>query len=101
LTTHYYRDADAFLLVFGLDNKESFDAIKDYWLPSLDNYAPPGTLIVLVGTYSNSNSAIVSEIDVRSLAEASEAKFVHYLKPGDLDSINKLFTLLAIQLSPR
>ncbi len=32
LTPIYYRDADAFIIVFSLNDMKSFEAIKDYWI---------------------------------------------------------------------
>ena len=31
----YYRDADAFVLVYSIEDPKSFAAIEEYWLPSI------------------------------------------------------------------
>jgi GTPase SAR1 family protein len=40
MTPIHYRDADAFIIVFSLTDRDSFDAVKEYWIPSIHNYGP-------------------------------------------------------------
>lgn len=51
LTPIYYRDADAFIIVFSLADTKSFEAIKDYWIQSVQDYGPMEVIIAIVGTY--------------------------------------------------
>jgi GTPase SAR1 family protein len=48
----YYRDADAFILIFSFNSVSSFESIKDYWLPSLLNNGPSEVIVALVGTFT-------------------------------------------------
>ena len=42
---------------------ESFESIQNFWLDEVENYADPGTLLVLVG--KNLNDNIGNKADLR------------------------------------
>lgn len=44
-----YAGAHAIILVYDITNLESFESIQNFWLDETENYADPGTLLVLVG----------------------------------------------------
>ena len=54
MTPIHYRDADAFIVVFSLTDLDSFHAVRDYWIPSIQNYGPINVVVALVGTYPES-----------------------------------------------
>lgn len=41
------------ILVYNITNSESFESIENFWLNEVESYADPGTLLVLVGTFSS------------------------------------------------
>ena len=45
LETHYYRDADAALIVYSVTDEESFSSVCDYWLKESLRYLPDETTI--------------------------------------------------------
>ena len=56
ITNTYYKSiyilhigAHAVILVYDITNLESFESIQNFWLDEVENYADPGTLLVLVG----------------------------------------------------
>ena len=49
LSSIYFRDADAVILVFDVTNKESFDNLKNNWLGELAAVAPDKMLKFIVG----------------------------------------------------
>lgn len=51
--TRFYIGAHAVILVYDITNLESFESIKNFWLDEVENYADPGTLLVLVGNKSD------------------------------------------------
>jgi GTPase SAR1 family protein len=40
-------------MVYDITNTDSFESIKSFWLGEVENYADPGTLLVLVGNNSD------------------------------------------------
>ena len=49
LSTIYFRDADAAILVYDVTNKESFTNLKNSWLKDLNASAPDSMLKFIVG----------------------------------------------------
>lgn len=50
LSPIYYRDADAAILVYDVNELQSFRDLEEYWVPSLRENAPANLLFALVGT---------------------------------------------------
>jgi small GTP-binding protein len=48
ITHMYYRNAAAALIVYGINDRDSFNQI-DVWLRSLQENTPPGVLVFIVG----------------------------------------------------
>ena len=59
--------AHAVILVYDITNLESFESIQNFWLDEVENYADPGTLLVLVG-----NKADMRQDQVVSTETASD-----------------------------
>lgn len=53
ITNTYYKSAHAVILVYDITNLESFESIRNFWLDEVENYADPGTQLVLVGNKSD------------------------------------------------
>ena len=49
LSSIYFRDADAAILVYDMTNKESFNSLKNSWLNELAAVAPDTMLKFIVG----------------------------------------------------
>jgi Ras-related protein Rab-1A len=49
LSDIYYRDADGCLLVYDITNKESFDSIKNTYIPKIKEKCKQNMQIVLIG----------------------------------------------------
>ena len=49
LSSVYYRDADAAILVCDVTDKQSFQNLKDNWFQELKTIAPDSMLKVIVG----------------------------------------------------
>uniref|UniRef100_A0A915PEL9 Uncharacterized protein n=1 Tax=Setaria digitata TaxID=48799 RepID=A0A915PEL9_9BILA len=76
ITTTYYRDADALLLVYDLTNRQSFVNIRD-WLARIKENAKETVLITLVGNKMDlqSNREVKYE-EGKQLAEAYNITFI-------------------------
>uniref|UniRef100_A0A0R3RZV8 Ras-related protein Rab-8A n=1 Tax=Elaeophora elaphi TaxID=1147741 RepID=A0A0R3RZV8_9BILA len=76
ITTTYYRDADALLLVYDLTNRQSFVNIRD-WLTRIKENAKDTVLITLVGNKMDlQSSRKVKYEEGRELAEAYNISFI-------------------------
>ena len=49
----FYNNASACILVYDITKKESFDDVRDYWIPELKNNAPKNIILVLAGNKSD------------------------------------------------
>ena len=49
----FYNNASACILVYDITNKDSFEDIRDYWIPELKNNAPKNIILVLAGNKSD------------------------------------------------
>lgn len=51
------------LLVYDITVKESFESIQNFWLDEVENYADPGTTLVLIGNKADmrDNQAVPTE----------------------------------------
>eukprot|EP01091_Cochliopodium_minus_P013303 TRINITY_DN4253_c0_g1_i1.p1 TRINITY_DN4253_c0_g1~~TRINITY_DN4253_c0_g1_i1.p1 ORF type:complete len:204 (+),score=46.35 TRINITY_DN4253_c0_g1_i1:188-799(+) len=52
ITTSYYRNADALILMFDLTDRDSFNKIN-YWLSEIETHSRPNTKIFIVGNKSD------------------------------------------------
>ena len=49
LTSMYYRDADACIMVFDVTERETYHNLKAQWIEAVREKAPDGVVIVIVG----------------------------------------------------
>ena len=49
----FYNNASACILVYDITKKDSFDDVRDYWIPELKNNAPKNIILVLAGNKSD------------------------------------------------
>ena len=49
----FYNNASACILVYDITKKDSFEDIRDYWIPELKNNAPKNIILVLAGNKSD------------------------------------------------
>ena len=62
ITRNYYRDAHGAIIIFDVENKESFNKVK-YWLKETNNYAPKDIIICILGNKTDVPSASHISID--------------------------------------
>ncbi|KAL3990516.1 Ras family protein [Acanthocheilonema viteae] len=97
ITTTYYRDADALLLVYDLTNRQSFVNIRD-WLTRIKENAKETVLVTLVGNKMDlESSREVKYEEGRRLAEAYNISFIETsAKSGQ--NVKETFQEIAKQL---
>ena len=68
ITTSYYKGAHAFLIVFDITMRDSFDHIVK-WMADIDKFAKPGVLRILVGNKCDlENERVVDENEAKEIA---------------------------------
>jgi small GTP-binding protein len=94
ITHMYYRNAVAAILVYGINDVESFNQI-DIWLQSLQDNTPPGVLLFLVANKSDlEENRQVSIQDGQDKATAIGAEFSEVSAKTGL-GIEELFICIA------
>jgi small GTP-binding protein len=69
---HFNEGAHAVILVYDITNKESFESIQNFWLDEVENYADPGTLLVLVGNKSDARDS--QQVDTETARQFAKEK---------------------------
>ncbi|TNV76324.1 hypothetical protein FGO68_gene6463 [Halteria grandinella] len=99
----YYRDADAFLIVFSLTDAASFLAIDDYFLQSISQNAQSSVTIALVATHDESmtqeqanNSA--ESFGLNQFALLHSIEVVQVLNPANGGQVEELFQKVAVKM---
>jgi Ras-related protein Rab-1A len=71
ITQTFYKDADAIVMVYGCDNRQSFKDISSDWLDDVKQYANKNSVLVLVGNKTNNEeNRQVTYTEGQSLAES-------------------------------
>ena len=65
----FYQDAQVTLLVYDITQKETYDAIKNYWFQEVKDNAPEDAIIFLIGNKSDLyEKEVVNEEEARQYA---------------------------------
>ena len=87
----FYKNASVCILVYDITQKASFDDIKNYWIPELNENAPDNIILALVGNKSDKyTEAEVTEDEGKALAK--EVNAIYMRTSAKLNSsIDELF----------
>lgn len=106
LETHYYRDADAAVLVYSVVDEESFSSLCDYWLKETLRYIPDGEMIpiLVVGNKSDLSGLEDEQVDINTVKEYTQScglplPLETSAKTGE--NIHQIFHSLATELYKR
>ena len=82
ITSSYYKGADAFIIVFDLTNRESFESVANNWIPQIKTLSDPAKAcpILLVGNKADLPNRAVQ------LAEAENFAFNNHMMYLDFSS---------------
>ena len=76
VTSMYYRDADACIMVFDMTDRKSFENIASVWNHALDMKGPKQIIRAIVGNKSEEEENIhVTQADIEKLAKELEAEY--------------------------
>eukprot|EP00477_Mikrocytos_mackini_P000654 GAHX01000701.1.p1 GENE.GAHX01000701.1~~GAHX01000701.1.p1 ORF type:complete len:220 (-),score=53.82 GAHX01000701.1:62-676(-) len=95
ITSAYYKGANGILLVFGYDDKDSFDHIKS-WLEQIKSNASDDVQILLIGNKNDLNASEKKVTDEEAQHEADERglKFISTSAAQD-NNVEESFTEMA------
>ena len=95
LTTMFYKDANAAILVYDVTRLDSFEEIKKYWAKQIKESAPENIILVLAGNKSDLiEREVVDEGEARNFAKELNAIYVS-TSAKNSDGINDLFEKIA------
>ena len=89
----YFKKLACALIVYGIDNKESFDNIEN-WIEEFKNLAPNTVLMILIGNKSdlNDNRKVTKEEGMKFAKKNGMVFFETSVKKGD-NSIEEVFKI--------
>lgn len=70
-----YPDSDVIVICFAVDNVTSLQNIKDIWFPEVNHFCP-GVPVLLVGTKSDLESLIDSDLPIQLATEISAIGYI-------------------------
>ena len=98
MTSSYFRNADAAILVYGIDNEESFNGLQQ-WAKQLEKCGKTNTVKIIVGNKSDLNeSRVVSIQSAVTFAMTQNASAAMECSAKENDNIELLFEELAREL---
>jgi len=97
ITSSYYRRADAFIVVYDVTDKESFNNVRP-WLQEIEKYTSGGLPKLIVGNKSDlSGKRVVETEEGAKLAESLGIDFLE-ASARSADNVEKAFTGLVEHL---
>ena len=96
LTSFYYRDADAIILVYDVTSKKTFDELS-YWMQEIKRHCTDDILLTIAGNKSDKvGDEKVNVVEAENFAKANRASF--FLVSAKEDSnVTEMYTELGIR----
>ena len=95
LCLNYLRNSKGVILVYSIDDLESFNSIKEFWLSEIYNYIQENTIIYLIGNKSDLIDERVIDIEEgKELADNKNLKFMEVSAKNNY-KIKDIFTEIA------
>ena len=99
LTTMFYKDANAAVMVYDVTRKESFEELKNYWSGQIRDSSPENIILAIAGNKSDLiEHEVVDEGEARDFAKELGAIFVS-TSAKNSEGINNLFEEIAKKYS--
>lgn len=90
----FYQDAQVTLLVYDITQKETYDAIKNYWFQEVKDNAPEDVIVFIVGNKSDLyEKEAVNEEEARQYAKDINALY-KLVSAENGDGINEIFKMI-------
>ena len=99
LTTMFYKDANAAVMVYDVKRKDSFEEIKNYWSNQIKDNSPENIILAIAANKSDLiEQETVDEGEARNFAKELNAIFVTTSAKSS-EGINSLFEEIAKKYS--
>ena len=99
LTTMFYKDANAAVMVYDVTRKDSFEEIKNYWSNQIKDNSPENIILAIAANKSDLiEQETVDEGEARNFAKELNAIFVTTSAKSS-EGINSLFEEIAKKYS--
>ena len=94
LTTMFYKDANAAVLVYDITRKDSFEQLEEYWTKQIKENSPSDIILAVCGNKSDLvEKEDVNEDTARKFAQSLGAIFVS-TSAKNIEQVNNLFVQL-------
>ena len=94
LTTMFYKDANAAVLVYDITRKDSFEQLQEYWTKQIKENSPSDIILAVCGNKSDLiEKEDVNEDTARKFAQSLGAIFVS-TSAKSMEQVNNLFIQL-------
>ena len=94
LTTMFYKDANAAVLVYDITRKDSFEQLEEYWTKQIKENSPSDIILAVCGNKSDLvEKEDVNEDTARKFAQSLGAIFVS-TSAKSMEQVNNLFIQL-------
>ena len=94
LTTMFYKDANAAVLVYDITRKDSFEQLEEYWTKQIKENSPSDIILAVCGNKSDLiEKEDVNEDTARKFAQSLGAIFVS-TSAKSIEQVNNLFIQL-------
>ena len=99
ITSSYYRGAQGIVVVYGLDDKKSFENVKQ-WVEEIDRYAGEGVVKLLVGNKCDVEARQVTREEAEKFAEELKMRYMETsAKTGE--NVEETFMLTAREIKAK
>ena len=95
ITTSYYRNADGIIVVYAVNDRESFSAIST-WLLEIEKNSPKDIVKILVGSKADGPHLITTE-EGRNRAELAGAGFIETSAKTGM-GVKELFEMMGMKI---
>lgn len=93
ITSSYYKEINAIIIVFDVTNKNSYDSIKN-WIDSINMFAPKNINLILVGNKIDLNDIrVIDKIDAEYMARNLDSIYIETSAKDNIN-IDKLFNII-------
>lgn len=97
ITSSYYKEINAIIIVFDVTNKNSYDSIKN-WIDSINMFAPKNINLILVGNKIDLNNIrVIDKIDAEYMALDLDSIYIETSAKDNIN-IDKLFNIICTLL---
>jgi small GTP-binding protein len=97
LAPMYYRDAHFALLVYAIDNQESFDEVEIWYKALTDDCSPLPHVVLVANKCDLVDRRQISMEDGRMLAKRLNASFFEVSAKADAPSVRRMFDEIALE----